>query len=74
MQQADDNHGTPPVAALSPREREVAALVAEGLSNAEIARRLMITPGTAANHVAHIIRALRARSRVPPPRSHAQLE
>jgi DNA-binding CsgD family transcriptional regulator len=56
--------GVSPVTALTPREREVAALVAEGLSNAEISQRLVISPGTAANHVAYVMRALRARNRV----------
>ena len=49
---------------LTPRERQVAALVAEGLSNADIAKRLVLEPGTVANHIAHIMRALRMRSRV----------
>lgn len=53
-----------PVETLTPREREVAALVAEGLSNAQIARRLVITPGTVANHVAHIMRVLGMENRV----------
>jgi DNA-binding CsgD family transcriptional regulator len=53
-----------PIAALTPREREVAALVAEGLTNAEIARRLILTRGTVANHVDHVIRKLRLRNRV----------
>jgi DNA-binding NarL/FixJ family response regulator len=48
---------------LTPREREVAALVAEGLSNAEIAQRLALTEVTVANHVAHIMRRLRTRNR-----------
>jgi DNA-binding NarL/FixJ family response regulator len=39
---------------LTPREREVAALVAEGLSNAEVARKLFISPRTAAVHVSNI--------------------
>lgn len=52
------------VGTLTPREREVAALIAEGLSNAEIARRLTVTKGTVANHLAHIMRALRVRNRV----------
>ena len=55
---------TPPLTALTPREREVAALVAEGLSNAEIARRLVLSEGTVANHLAHIMRRLGAGNRV----------
>ena len=54
----------PPVDALTPREREVTALVAEGLSNAEIAERLVLSPGTVSNHLGHIMRALRLRNRV----------
>jgi predicted ATPase/DNA-binding CsgD family transcriptional regulator len=41
-------------AALTPREREVAGLVAQGLTTREIAERLVIAPGTAALHVEHI--------------------
>jgi DNA-binding NarL/FixJ family response regulator len=55
---------TPLPTALTPRAREVAALVAEGLTNAEIAQRLVVTAGTAGNHIAHIMRVLGARSRV----------
>jgi DNA-binding CsgD family transcriptional regulator len=44
-----------PPARLTPRERAVAALVAEGLSNQEIAERLVLVPGAAANHVEHIL-------------------
>ena len=49
---------------LTPREREVAALVAAGLSNREIAGRLVITERTAENHVAHILDRLGFRTRV----------
>ncbi len=54
----------PSMGALTPRERKVAALIAEGLTNAQIARRLTITPGTVANHVEHILRATGVRCRV----------
>jgi ATP/maltotriose-dependent transcriptional regulator MalT len=48
--------GTSPITpVLSAREREVAALIARGRTNREIAAALVITEGTAANHVAHIL-------------------
>ena len=40
---------------LSPRERQIAALVADGLSNREIATTLVISERTAQNHVQHIL-------------------
>jgi DNA-binding CsgD family transcriptional regulator len=49
--------------ALTPREREVALLVAEGLTNAELARRLYISPKTAAVHVSSILHKLGVASR-----------
>jgi ATP/maltotriose-dependent transcriptional regulator MalT len=49
--------------ALTPREREVALLVADGLTNAELARRLHISPKTAAVHVSNILRKLAVASR-----------
>jgi DNA-binding NarL/FixJ family response regulator len=48
---------------LTPREREVAALVAQGLSNREIAERLVISKRTADAHVEHILAKLGASSR-----------
>ena len=51
-------------AVLTPRERQVAVLVAEGLSNAEIAARLAITHGTARIHVERILAKLGLSSRV----------
>lgn len=51
------------VAVLTPREREVAQLVAAGLTNAELARRLYISPKTAAVHVSNILRKLDVPSR-----------
>ncbi|GAA1756227.1 helix-turn-helix transcriptional regulator [Luedemannella helvata] len=50
-------------AALTPREREVALLVAAGLTNGELARRLYISPKTAAVHVSSILRKLGVTSR-----------
>lgn len=48
---------------LSPRELEVASLVAEGLTNQEIARRLFIAPRTAETHLENIRQKLGFRSR-----------
>jgi DNA-binding NarL/FixJ family response regulator len=48
---------------LTDREREVMALVAEGLTNEEIAGRLVISPATAKTHVSRILLKLDARDR-----------
>jgi DNA-binding NarL/FixJ family response regulator len=48
---------------LSPREREVAALVKQGLSNREIAEALVISESTAEVHVKRILSKLGFRSR-----------
>jgi DNA-binding NarL/FixJ family response regulator len=48
---------------LTEREREVMALVAEGLSNEEIAARLFLSPLTAKTHVSRIMTKLNARDR-----------
>ena len=56
-QQPDD------LPALSPREHEVLALVAEGMTNAEIGERLFISRITVRNHVSRILDKLQVRDR-----------
>jgi serine/threonine-protein kinase PknK len=51
-------HRDDPLDALSPREREVLALMAEGRSNAGIARQLWVTEGTVEKHVRSILMKL----------------
>jgi non-specific serine/threonine protein kinase len=53
----------PSVLTLTPRERQVAELVAQGMSNQEIAARLAISQRTAESHVEHILRKLGFSSR-----------
>ena len=48
---------------LTDREREVMALVAKGLSNSEIAERLVVSPATAKTHVGRAMMKLRAHDR-----------
>ncbi|WFE99501.1 LuxR family transcriptional regulator [Micromonospora sp. WMMD964] len=52
------------LAALTAREREVLALVAEGLTNKEIGQRLFISERTIGVHVSHIFDKLQVRTRV----------
>ena len=49
--------------ALTPREREVVSLLAEGLTNSQVAERLYISPRTAAVHVSNILAKLGMSSR-----------
>jgi predicted ATPase/DNA-binding SARP family transcriptional activator/DNA-binding CsgD family transcriptional regulator len=79
LSEADEEHDTPmlvavperqpppaadePTERLTPREREVALLVARGLTNRKIALELSISEHTAATHVRRILKKLKLRSR-----------
>jgi DNA-binding NarL/FixJ family response regulator len=52
-----------PFPELTPREREVLALIASGLSNPAIARRLNLAPNTVSNHISNIFAKLQTASR-----------
>lgn len=52
------------IAFLSPREKEILQLMAEGLSNPDIARRLFIAPQTVKNHVSQIYGKVGAKDRM----------
>ncbi|MCG8519954.1 MULTISPECIES: two-component system response regulator NarL [Marinobacter] len=51
-------------ASLTPREKDILKLIAEGLSNKMIGRKLNISDGTVKVHVKHLLKKLKLRSRV----------
>jgi DNA-binding NarL/FixJ family response regulator len=60
---ASPGTAAPQLETLTPRERQVLALVGRGHSNAEIAETLVLSPLTAKTHVARLFAKLRARDR-----------
>jgi DNA-binding NarL/FixJ family response regulator len=52
-----------PRSALTPRQREILVLVAQGLSNAEIAKRLHLTENTIKQHLRHAYKTLKVKNR-----------
>jgi DNA-binding NarL/FixJ family response regulator len=56
--QTRGREGDDPLAPLSPREREVLALMAEGRTNSAIAEALVVTPGAVEKHVSNIFAKL----------------
>ncbi|NOH04330.1 MAG: hypothetical protein HND47_21320 [Chloroflexi bacterium] len=60
---AQSSRAQPLVEAMSERELEILRLMAEGLSNREIAGKLVITVGTTKSHVHHILEKLGSESR-----------
>ena len=63
-QRTKKTEGVVPTAALTGREREILALVVNGISNKEIAGRLFITEGTVKNHLHNILEKLHLENRV----------
>jgi DNA-binding CsgD family transcriptional regulator len=60
---ADDGRPPGPLHELTPREREVLVLVAEGLTNRDIAKRLVVSEHTVHRHVTNILHKLGLPSR-----------
>ena len=59
----DGNAVTPPRSRLSPREREILQLIADGLTDREIADRLRVAPATSRTHARNLIAKLGAHTR-----------
>ena len=62
-QQPPQKH-TDKISSLTNREREIFLLIAQGLSNGEMAQQLFVSEATVKTHVSHILAKLEARDRV----------
>ena len=60
---ASTGEGGPPLGTLTPREREVLRLLADGLTNRQIAERLVVSEHTVHRHVTNLLRKLELPSR-----------
>ncbi len=49
---------------LTPRERQIAELLCQGLRNCNVAKNLLIKPGTAKTHTRNIYRKVRVKSKI----------
>ncbi len=58
-----DDNSPRETSSLTPREAEVLALIAAGLSNSEIAAQLIISEGTVKSHINHLLAKIDARDR-----------
>jgi DNA-binding NarL/FixJ family response regulator len=74
LEAAGAQPGDHSVLSLSPREKEVLALLAQGLSNVAIGQALFISPVTVKVHVRHIFDKLGVRSRAEAALRAAQLK
>ena len=54
----------PRITSLTPREKEILVLMAQGMSNSEIAERLVVSATTVKTHVGNILAKLDVRDRV----------
>jgi PAS domain S-box-containing protein len=59
-----ETDASPPIEVLTPREREVLALLAKGHGTQDIAQLLSISPSTVRNHIQHILQKLQVHTRL----------